>query len=142
MDDGSYVVDEVVYHKGDDNGTSVISSAVLAHLMREAGYKDGTPVYCDHDDELVKGMRRQGVLAIAAEKGSGAELNRVLYVKQREVRYTRRSVHLKDELGKYRFVEIDGENTNKIHKGNDHVIDSITMAMYSHRNRIGRYLVV
>jgi phage terminase large subunit len=131
MDDGTYVVDEVVYHSG-------IAIEVLVHLMREAGYRDGVPVYCDHDTEQVLRLRREGVMAVAAEKGSGAELNRVLYVKQREVRYTRRSVHLKDELGKYRFVEIDGENTNKIHKGNDHVIDSITMGMYSHRNRIGR----
>jgi phage terminase large subunit len=132
MRDGSYVVDEVAYHPG-------IAPSVLAVLMREAGYSGDLPCYCDHDKELVLGMRREGIRAIAAEKGGGAELNRVLYVKQYEVKYTRRSVHLKDELGKYRFVEIDGSETNKIHKGNDHVIDAATMGIFSHRNQRGKF---
>ena len=132
MQDGSYVVDEIAYHPGIDVG-------VLVHLMREAGYRDDRPVYCDHDKEQIIRLRREGVTAVAAEKGAGAELNRILYVKQKNVVYTRRSWHLKDELGKYRFVEIDGENTNKVHKGNDHVIDSAVMAIYSHRNREGYY---
>lgn len=131
MEDGSFVADEVAYHPG-------IDEAVLAHLMFEAGYDSNRPVYCDHDKEMILRLRRQGVTAIAAEKGGGAELNRVLYVKQRNVYYTKRSAHIRDELGKYRFVEIDGANTNKLHKGNDHCIDGICMAVYSHRNRVGR----
>jgi hypothetical protein len=76
-------------------------------------------------------------MALPAEKGAGSILNGVLYVKQKTVRYTQRSRNLAMELGKYRFVEIDGQNTNKVVDEFNHVLDSCRMALYSHRYRGG-----
>jgi phage terminase large subunit len=130
MDDGTYVVEELTYTAG-------IHEDVLTHIMKENGYSTEQAVYCDHDKDMVYRMRLNGVMALPAEKGAGSILNGVLYVKQKTVRYTKRSRNLAMELGKYRFVEIDGQNTNKVVDEFNHVLDSCRMALYSHRYRGG-----
>jgi phage terminase large subunit len=130
MEDGTYVVEELTYTAG-------IHEDVLTHIMKENGYSTEQAVYCDHDKDMVYRMRLNGVMALPAEKGAGSILNGVLYVKQKTVRYTKRSRNLAMELGKYRFVEIDGQNTNKVVDEFNHVLDSCRMALYSHRYRGG-----
>ena len=128
MEDGTYVVEELTYDAG-------IHEDVLAHVMVENGYTSEQAVYCDHDKDMIYRMRLKGIMALSAEKGAGSILNGVLYVKQKTVRYTKRSRNLAMELGKYRFVEIDGQNTNKVVDEYNHLLDSCRMAMYSHRYR-------
>jgi len=129
MVDGSYVVDECCYSAG-------IAPSIIHHIMNESGYKDGEPVYADHDKEMIMQMRRLGVMALPAEKGGGSILNRILYCKQQIIRFTSRSVNLRIELGKYKFVEVDGNNTNKTIDSYNHAIESSTYAIFTHRNRI------
>lgn len=133
MSDGSYIVDEIFsLPLGEIAGEP---TSHLIGIMERHGYKSEM-VYADHDKELITRMRRAGVMVYAAEKGNDAELNRVLYCKSRNIRVTARSHRLRDELTKYRFIEVDGELTNRIVKGNDHLIDSATMAIYTHRHRL------
>ena len=140
MLDGSFVTEVVFYAPmssimKDDNGDEKIAEVdYLVYVMKQAGW-DGEPIYADHDKELIIRFRQRGVMVLAAEKGVGAELNRILYCKQKTIRYTAQSKVLSNELGRYRFVDNDGNNSNKVSKGNDHAIDSCVMAIYSHRNR-------
>ena len=129
MNDGTFVVEELSYTAG-------LDSSIVAHLMREQGYTSEQAVYCDHDREMIYKLRLEGVIGLPAEKGAGSILNGVLYLKQKTIRYTKVSKNLKMELGKYRFVEINGENTNKMMDEWNHCMDSIRMAIYSHRNRM------
>lgn len=129
MEDGTYVVEELTYSPN-------IDSAVVAHLMRENGYKEDDAVYCDHDKEMILKLRMEGIMGLSAEKGAGSILTGILYLKQKTIRYTKRSRNLKVELYKYRFVEINGENSNKVVDDHNHCMDSCRMAIYSHRNRL------
>ncbi len=129
MEDGTYVVEELSYTAG-------IHAEVIVHIMHENGYTTEQAVYCDHDKEMILQIRRLGVIGLPAEKGAGSILNGVLHVKQKTVRYTKTSRNLKVELMKYRFVEINGQNTNKVVDEFNHCLDSIRMAIYSHRNRV------
>ena len=130
MKDGSYVVEELSYTAG-------ISPGHIYQIMQENGYRSGHPVYTDHDTEMVVQLRRVGILAIPAEKGAGSIMNGILYLKQKSIKYTAKSVNLKTELGKYKFIEAnDGEPTNKPIDDYNHAIDSARMAIYSHRNRL------
>lgn len=141
MEDGSYVVDLVFYAPmtaimpDKDNFQKVAKVDYLVYVLKQAGWH-GNPIYADHDKELILSFRKMGVMVMPAEKGTGAELNRILYCKQKEISYTINSRELESELQRYRFVEVDGRNTNKIAPGNDHAIDSAVMAIYSHRNRM------
>jgi len=132
MEDGSFVCDEVLYvPMGELQGEP---TSYLIYQLEQGGYRE-EPVYADHDQEMIINMRRGGVMVYPAEKGVGAELNRVLHVKTKRVKVTARSKNLRRELMMYKFVEVDGMVTNRIVKGNDHAIDSCTMAIYTHRHR-------
>lgn len=130
LPDASYVVEELSYTPG-------ISAGYIQQIMTENGYRAGHPVYTDHDTEMVVQLRRVGIMAIPAEKGAGSITNGILYLRQKTIRYTKKSVNLKSELGKYKFIEAqDGEPTNKPIDDYNHAIDSARMAIYSHRNRL------
>jgi phage terminase large subunit len=86
---------------------------------------------------MVAQLRRLHILAVMAEKGTGSILNGILHLKQKVIKFTAKSVHLKSELGKYKFIEgQDGEATNKPIDDYNHLIDSTRMAIFSHRNRV------
>ena len=140
LNDGTFVTEVVFYApmssilKTNTGDEKIAEVDYLVYVMKQAGY-DGDPIYADHDKELIIRFRQKGVMVLAAEKGTGAELNRILYCKQKTIKYTAKSTMLANELGRYKFVENDGKNTNAVSKGNDHAIDSCVMAIYSHRNR-------
>lgn len=131
MQDGEYVVQELTYTPG-------LSSEVLEAVLRENGYHGEQPVYCDHDKEMILRLRRLGVLALPAEKGAQSILNRILYCKQKVIRYTIGSKNLANELGRYKFKEVDGVATNTPIDDWNHAIESATYAVFTHRNRLGR----
>ena len=139
MEDGSFIVQELFYTPLGNVNRDLDAMDYLVNVIRSFGY-DEEAIYCDHDRELGMQLRDRGIEVEAAEKGVGAELNRVLYVKQRRVMYTVESVNLKSELLKYTFVDVEGATTNKIKKGGAHLVDAATMAIYSHRYRSKRYL--
>lgn len=125
-----FVVDELTYEPG-------LPMEVVYEIMRKHGYHTGEPVYCDHDKELILRLRRMSVTAVGAEKGPQSVYNRIMWCKQQDIRYTARSVHLQNELGRYKFMEVDGMVINKPIDAFNHAIDSATYAIYSHRNRLG-----
>lgn len=139
MKDGSFVVQELFYTPLGSVNKDFDKMDYLVSVLRSFGYSSES-IYCDHDKELGMQLRDRGIDVEAAEKGNGAELNRVLYVKQKKVMYTVESANLKVELLRYTFVDVEGNMSNKIKKGGAHLIDSATMAIYSHRYRSKRYL--
>jgi phage terminase large subunit len=127
MKNGSYVVEELTYQPG-------IAMEDIHLIARQNGYYHDQPVYCDHDKELIVQLRRLGMLALSAEKGE--ILNRILYCKQKDIRYTAKSRNIANELMRYKFIEINGVPTNKTIDAWNHTIDSSTYGIYSHRNRL------
>lgn len=126
MKDGSYVVQELTYQAG-------IASEDIYMIARKFGYYHDEPIYCDHDKEQIRQLRRLGALALPAEKGE--VLNGILYLKQQDIRYTADSLNLANELMRYKFIEVNGMATNKPIDAWNHQIDSCRYAIYSHRNR-------
>lgn len=121
-----YIVHECTYTTG-------LSPAAISEYAFENGYKSGQIMYCDHDKEYTTQLRRLKVSAVMAEKGE--IMPGVLHVKQKRVAYTRASKNIAEECNKYRFIEIDGQPTNKPIDSFNHAMDAIRYAIFSYRNR-------
>ena len=126
MKDGRYIVQEITYQAG-------IAMEDLYEIARKFGYYHDEPIYCDHDKEQIRQLRRLGALALPAEKGE--ILNGILYLKQQDIRYTADSRNMANELMRYKFIEINGMATNKPIDAYNHLADSVRYAIFSHRNR-------
>ena len=126
MKDGRYIVQEITYQAG-------IAMEDLYEIARKFGYYHDEPIYCDHDKEQIRQLRRLGALALPAEKGE--ILNGILYLKQQDIRYTADSRNMANELMRYKFLEVNGIATNKPIDAWNHLCDSARYAIFSHRNR-------
>lgn len=122
-----FVIDRVWYGK---NATSeVIEAAMLAK-----GYKSGQPAYCDHNGATTTvELRQRGIWAMPAIKGP--ILPGLLFLRKHKIAYTESCVEKKEELGKYKFLEIEGVLTNIPIDGWDHSLSADRYAIYSHALR-------
>ena len=121
-----YIVHECAYITG-------LSPAAIQEHATENGYKSGQVMYCDHDKEYVLQLRRLKVSAVMAEKKE--IMPGILHVKQKRIAYTRSSKNIAEEEKKYRFIEVDGQPTNKPMDAFNHAMDALRYAIFSYRNR-------
>lgn len=129
--DLDFVIDEVVH------GQAVAMSAI-AEAFFATGYKTGQMVYCDHVPGNIRELRTLGISAVPAEKGPGSVLSGVIFLKQQKIGYTKRSEHIKEELKKYRWFEVDGILTNTPVDEHNHHMDGARYGIRTHCLRIGR----
>lgn len=128
--DLDYAIDELVYSQG-------ISPASIAQVFHDSGYKSGQICYCDHSTEGIRDLRMNGITAVPATKGPGSVLAGILYLKQKRVGYSKRSVNIEEELKRYKFLEVEGIVTNTPVDEWNHHMDGIRYATHSNYLRVG-----
>jgi phage terminase large subunit len=126
-----FICKELIYTQG-------ISSEQIVTVFRANGYKDGQIVYCDHAPAMINELRIHGISAVPAIKGPGSLLSGILFLRNKNVAYTKDSENIRMERGKYRFEEIEGIMTNTPADEWNHHMDGIRYAAYSHSLRTGR----
>jgi len=129
--DYDYIVDEIIYSKG-------IEVQSVAQIMKDVGYKSGQPVYCDHSNENIRELRLNHIYAYPAGKGPGSIIAGVLYLRNKRIAYTKRSANLKEELRRYKFMEIEGIITNTPCDEWNHLLDAARYAIHTHSLRTGK----
>lgn len=115
-------------------------------LLAANGFKDTEkPVYCEHDPDMIRQLRMinenekddYSIMAIAARKGPGSIYAGILKVNEYQVFYTASSKNIKYERDKYMFLkdEETGRITNVPTEVDNHLMDAIRYAIYSHYYR-------
>lgn len=92
-------------------------------------------VYCDHDGDMIKQLRMGGMrMAIAARKGPNSINPGITKVNEYNVFYTESSKNIDNERKRYmwKIDEDTGKPINEPSEGNDHLMDAIRYAVYSH----------
>lgn len=125
-----FVVDELIYNQG-------VSASMIAQVFFDAGYRTGQPVYCDHSPAMIRELRLLKISAYPADKGPGSVLSGILFLKSKRLAYTKRSTNIKEELKRYKFMEIDGIVTNTPIDEWNHHMDGIRYGAHTHSLRIG-----
>lgn len=120
-----FIVDELCYAKG-------LPAAEVARIFKENGYKSGQPCYCDHSPDDIRDLRLHGIAAYPATKGPGSVTSGIIFMRSKKIAYTRRSENIREELRKYRFLEIEGIVTNTPVDEWNHHMDGSRYACRTH----------
>lgn len=109
----------------------------IHQLFSGVGFKEDEPIYCEHDGDMIRQMRALEMFAVAARKGPNSIKPGILKLKEYEVLFTASSKNIKFEKEKYMWM-IDPETnkaTNTPIDTNNHLMDAIRYAVYSHYYR-------
>lgn len=114
--------------------TPGLSAQKLANLLRVNGYTYQTPVYCEHDPDMIRQLRGNGIEnALPARKGQGSINAGIEALNQLRVYYTLSSKNMDEERKKYIWVEDkEGRITNIPIDKDNHTFDATRYGYYSH----------
>ena len=115
--DGAYYWDEVVYQKG-------LSNSELANILKQRRAPGIT--YADAaEPKSIAELRQYGISIVASTKGSDSVNFGIQLIQEKPFFVTKRSVNLKNELGKYKWLEDKaGKPLNKPIDAWNHLIDA------------------
>ena len=125
-----YVVDEICYQPG-------IPTGVLKQLLVDKGYKEGQLVYCDNDKTMIRELQMLNVSAVPFYKPDGSIKSGILYLKSKKIAYTKTSMNIREELKKYKFIELEGHLTNEPVDEFNHHMDGIRCSTHTNFLRGG-----
>lgn len=113
--------------------TPAVTATNLHSLFNANGLKDGQPIYCEHDTNMIPELRRLKMLALPAKKGPGSIEAGISKLKEFKVFYTASSVNLHMEKTKYMWlVNPDtGKPTNTPIDQFNHLMDAIRYGVYT-----------
>ncbi len=111
-----------------------ITPVNLHQLFNASGLKDGQPVYCEHDQDIITQLRRLKMMALPARKGAGSIKAGIAKVKEYKVFYTASSTNIEMEKNKYMWIidPITGQPTNEPIDQFNHLMDCIRYGIYTH----------
>ena len=106
----------------------------LKQLFEANGANSQTPIYCEHDPDMIAQVRRLGLIALPARKGQGSINAGILKLKEYKVFYTASSSNIDNERKRYVWLtdKSTGKNTNIPIDEWNHVLDASRYAVYSH----------
>jgi phage terminase large subunit len=133
----SLYIKEIAYEAG-------LPPRHILQILEANGYdNDYTNLYCEHDPDMVKGLRLAGIKrAVPARKGPGSINAGIELLKTYNVFYTNSSRNLYRDISRYVW-ETDvktGKLLNTPKEGFDHLFDAIRYAVYTKylRNELKR----
>lgn len=102
-------------------------------LYKSVGFKSETPIYCEHDGDMIRQLRTINMMAIAARKGAGSIKAGILKLKEYEVFYTASSKNIHEERGRYMWMKDPdtGKPTNEPIDQFNHLMDAIRYGAYT-----------
>ena len=93
-------------------------------------------IYADSEDPSnIRDLQQAGFNVYPANKGKDSVKNGIDKIKARGFYITKDSPNLQKEVRAYKWKEKDGEPTDEPVKFNDHALDSVRYAIYSHLNK-------
>lgn len=111
-----------------------LSAKELRELYRGCGFTSETPVYCDHDHEMIRQLRLIDVMAIQSKKGPDSVKAGILMLKKDyEVFYTDTSPNIHAEKQRYMWLRdpVTGKPTNEPIDQFNHAMDAIRAGVYT-----------
>jgi phage terminase large subunit len=113
--------------------TCALTPNNLYSLFSAAGFNESTPIYCEHDGDMIRQLRMAGLMATAARKGAGSINAGISKINEYTICYTESSKNIDMERKKYMWM-IDpdtGKPVNTPKAGDDHLMDAIRYAIYT-----------
>ena len=106
----------------------------LRALYVANNFGDETPIYCEHDKDMIRQLRQMDLMAIPARKGPNSINPGISKVNEYEVYYTKSSKNIEFERAKYMWQkdEVTGRFINVPSELDNHLMDAIRYAVYSH----------
>ena len=117
---GDLWVDELVYETGMMNNE-------IAKRLKEIGYRRGDLIVADSAEmKSIAEIKNAGLWVIPCVKGADSIVNGLDILRRYKIHITRRSVGLRSEVMKYKWlVDRDGNTTNKPIDKFNHAIDAL-----------------
>lgn len=101
--------------------------------FRVNGFTHDTEVFCDHDRDIIRDLRKEGTLALPARKGPNSIKPGIAKVNEFKVFYTASSTNLHTERTKYMYImdPDTGKPTNVPVDGFNHLMDASRYGIYT-----------
>lgn len=116
-----------------------MSAREIKTMFRDIGFSEDTPIYCDHDLEMIRQLRAINVLAIAAKKGPNSVKAGITFLnKEWEVFYTDESLNIHEERRRYMWAKDPMDKTRILNEPIDqynHHMDAIRIGLYTKYKR-------
>jgi phage terminase large subunit len=107
---------------------------IIKSLFTNMGYTPDDPIYCEHDSDMIRALRKLELLAVAARKGANSINPGITKVKEYEIFFTESSRNIDYERKKYMWMVDPATNkpiNTPIDKDN-HLMDAIRYGIYTH----------
>jgi phage terminase large subunit len=115
---------------------SPLSSRAIVQILRANDFSfEESPLYCEHDPDMIRELRKFGVYnALAARKGPGSIKAGIRLLNTFDVRYTNdsRNIHKEKSMYIYEWDKVSQKFTNIPIEYNNHAMDAIRYGTYSH----------
>lgn len=115
-----------------------MSPIAIKQTLIANGYKPSMPLYCEHDNDMIRLLRNQGIAAYHARKGQGSVNAGIELINTFDVRYPYTSRNLHRERGMYIWETdetqvVDGisKNTNMPVDQNNHLMDACRYGIFT-----------
>lgn len=114
--------------------TTAMTPNQLKSLFSSTGFNAETPIYCEHDGDMIRQLRQLELLAIAARKGQGSINAGISKVKEYEIYFTESSKNIDFERKRYMWMTDPdtGKSINTPVDKDNHLLDAIRYAIYTH----------
>jgi phage terminase large subunit len=114
--------------------TSGLTPNQIYQLYKANGFTPDTPLYCEHDGDMIRQLRQLGLLAIAARKGPNSINPGISKVKEYEIYYTESSKNIDYERKRYMWMTdpATGKSINTPTDKDNHLCDGIRYGIYTH----------
>ena len=115
----------------------------IADFLKAGGYDDTLCYYDSAEPKSGEELRRQGIICKPAVKGSGSINAGISLLKEFDIYISKESKNIFKEFQSYYWQELkDGTIINKPVDKNNHMMDSIRYAVYSHYSKRSDFFVI
>ena len=121
------LIKELCYEPG-------LSARSIKMILDFNGYDaENDPLFCEHDPDMIKQLRKCGVMAFPARKGAGSVKAGIELLNTYKCKYTVSSMNLHKEKSLYIWMvdKEDGKPTNIPVDKNNHLFDAIRYGVYT-----------
>lgn len=105
----------------------------LKVLFKSHKFKSETPIYCEHDGDMIRQLRMLNLMAVPARKGPNSIAPGISKVQEYEIYYTASSTNIDFERKRYMWEKNPdtGKSINVPIDANNHLMDAIRYGVYT-----------
>lgn len=112
---------------------NAMTATQLKALFKANKFTSETPIYCEHDGDMVTQLRKKNLYAVMARKGPNSIAPGIAKVQEYEIYFTASSTNIEFERKRYMWEKDDvtGRFTNVPIDRDNHLMDAIRYGIYS-----------